>query len=299
METQSVAETLGRTCKIRPSLRPYLDAFEPLFTQRRATAAKLAPLLAEAGITLTGKPAEKPLLAERQPGALAPFIRMAAEDLLPPLLAQKALAGQKDALESLFLRPEYSQDQERLVGAMLQESPAALIRIAEKYGLEPQVLKFASEFIVSAVLRGLAANSGNGLFPDWRKSECPICGMPPTIAWLSKRPISEGNAFLVDGGGRKHLHCGMCGSDWYFVRGVCPGCGSQGEEAMQILGEEDKRHERIDWCKNCQTYLPLVDLREMADTPDMDAMALAMMHLDIAAAERELLPLKPSFWNMF
>lgn len=299
MESLSVAATLDQACKIRHVLKPYLEAFQPLFTQRRATGEKLAPLLTAAGKSILKAPASKPLLQENMPEGLGQFIVMAAQDLLPLLLAQKALAPHKAALEMLFISPVNEHDREVLLEAMIQEDGAGLISLAHKSGMPPEILQFASEFIIGAVLRGLASGRGDDTFPEWRRGVCPVCGSAPIIAWLGKRPISAGNEFLVDGGGRKHLHCGLCGSNWHFVRGICPSCGGQGEDAMQILGEEDRRHERIDWCKKCQTYLPLVDLRELADAPDMDAMALALMHLDIVAAKKDLVPLKPSFWNMF
>lgn len=299
MENQSVAETIAQGCKIRPALAPFLKAFEPLLAQRRATAEILAPLLAAAGKSLSGNGLGEPLLRRNLPCGLAPFLRKAADDLLPLLAAQQAVAPQMPKLEKLFLEQGNEQDQEALLLAMLAESPDALLALAEKYGLSAQILEFASEFIAGAVLRGLALNLPEGDFPDWRQGVCPVCGFPPVLAWLGKKPQVEKNEFLADGGGRKHLHCGICGSDWYFLRGVCPECGIHGQDAMQILGEEDRRHERLDWCKKCRAYLPLIDLRELADTPDMDAMALCLMHLDLVAAEHNLSPIKPSFWNTF
>lgn len=299
METQTVSETIAAACRIRPVFSPMLETFEPILTQRRATAEKLAPLLVEAGIRLPETAGERPMLAEKIPGALGGFIILAARDILPLLLKLTVMIPYKAALEKLFLDSGNERLLEDLLAATLSDSPDALIRLAEKAGLEPHVLDFASSFIISAVLRALALQRKDDEFPDWRKGICPVCGTAPVIAWLGKKPRAENNEFLASGGGKKHLHCGMCGADWYFLRGICPSCGAQGQDAMQILGEEDRRHERVDWCKKCQCYLPQIDLRELADVPDMDAMALCLAHLDIAASEKGLEPLKPSFWNMF
>lgn len=297
MRNLSIAETFAQCVKQRPVLKPFFEAFEPLFTQRQATAEKLAPLLAAAGIALGKLPSDRPVLAEQLPRGLAPFLKLAAADILPLVVRQPAIASSKDALERFFLGD--GPEPEALVAASLADSPEALIELAKNGGMEPQVLEFAAGFIVSAVLRALALPLRGEEFPDWRRGKCPVCGMPPVIAWLGRKPPAENNEFLSGGGGRKHLHCGMCGSDWYFVRGVCPACGVEGREAMQILGEEGRRHERIDWCEKCRAYLPQIDLRELIDTPNMDAMAPGLMHLDIAAAEKELVPIKASFWNMF
>lgn len=299
MQTQPVAETIGRACKLRPALKPLLEAFEPLFSARRAAAEKLGPLLSEAGIRLPGNADSEPILASGLPSGLGPYVRKAAEDLMPLLTCQEAIRPFAEQLANLFLNAANDADRESLTGGLLSENPDGLVSMANKYVLEPQVLDFASSFIVSAVLRALAQGTDAAQFEDWLKPDCPVCGQPPIIAWLGRRPMATGNEFLTDGGGKKYLHCGMCGANWHFLRGVCPGCGTHGQDAMQIYGEEDRRHERIDWCKKCRCYLPQIDLREIAGTPDMDAMALCLLHLDIVAAEKELTPLKPSFWNMF
>lgn len=299
MKSQTPEKTIGQGCKNKPGLKPFLEAFEPLLTQRGETAKKLKVLMADAGIAIAADTATKPFLPENLPAGLGPFVRMAAQDLLQPLYTKEVIAAHKNNLETLFLQEENDQDREALVRAMLAPSADDLRSLAKKYGLDPSALEFVSEFIISAVLRALAAPWQDKEFEEWRKGVCPVCGTPPIIAWLGKKPVVEKNEFLADGGGRKHLHCGICGTDWYFMRGICPGCGTQGEDAMQIFGEEDRRHERIDWCKKCHSYLPLIDLRELAEIPDMDAMALCLLYLDLFAAEKDLMPLKPSFWNMF
>lgn len=299
MKKQNVDETIAQICRIRPVLRPFLEIFGPLFAQRRATAERLAPLLAKAGIALSGMPGKYPLLQESLPANLGPFVRESAADLLPLLADLTAIAPYKEALSGLFLAEDNATFLQALAGAMLSPVSDSLVGLAAEKGIEPRILEFVSGFVVSAVLRGLTFSRKDEDYSDWRKSTCPVCGKPPIIAWLGRRPPVENNEFLADGGGRKHLHCGLCGTDWYFMRGVCPNCGTTGQDAMQILGEEDRRYERIDWCKNCHTYLPQIDLREIAGTPDMDVMAPGLMHLDLVAAEKELIPLKPSFWNMF
>ena len=134
----------------------------------------------------------------------------------------------------------------------------------------------------------------------WTQGYCPVCGSLPVIATLDKRVFDEKNAFLAGGGGKKRLHCGLCATSWTFRRSTCPSCGRQGNEVMEILREsEGANGERLDWCVHCKTYCPTVDLREREAVPDMDAMALGMLHLDMVASRRGLQPLRPSFWNMF
>lgn len=299
MDRQSISETIAQTCKIRPVLKPILEAFEPLLSQRQKTAQKLAPLLAKMAENIKAGTTELPLLRHKKLSGAGQFVKLAAAELLPLLYNNEVIAAQKNELDELFLSAENEAALDELLSVVVFDASDHLLRIATTHKLEPQILAFASEFIISAVLRGLALNWQRDEFPDWHKGKCPVCGSAPIIAWLSKKPFVEKNEFLADGGGKKYLHCGLCGTDWHFLRGVCPACGKSGEDALRIFGEEDRRHERIDWCQNCRTYLPQVDLRELADEPDMDAMALSLIHLDLISAEKELLPLKPFFWNMF
>lgn len=299
MKTQSTEETFRQACKLRPALKPFLETFAPLFSQRQAVANRLAPKIAQLDLSLISNAGSMPLLLHNLPEGLATFIREAAEEIMPGLMAISSISPYREQLARLFLVNGSEQDLEALLKIRLSDDRDDLLALAKKYELQPEILVFASDFIISAVLRALALCLPQSNYPDWRKKECPVCGSLPVIAWLARRPPVENNEFLASGGGKKHLHCGACGCDWHFVRGICPSCGTNGQDAMQILGEENRRHERIDWCKKCNTYLPLIDLREIGDTPDMDAMALCLMHLDLAAAEKDLIPLKPSFWNMF
>ena len=112
--------------------------------------------------------------------------------------------------------------------------------------------------------------------------------------------FEEKNAYLAGGGGKKHLHCSLCGTDWVFRRGACPSCGKEGNDVMEMLREsKNAQGERLDWCTKCKTYCPSVDLRERDTTPNLDALALGLLHLDMVAAKKGLHPINPSFWNTF
>lgn len=170
------------------------------------------------------------------------------------------------------------------------------------------MLLFAFSFMLGPVLRALVELSphGNGkeapwnVEGAWRQGYCPVCGSGPSIAYLDRPVFDEKNAFLAGGGGKKHLHCSLCGTDWTFRRGACPFCGEEGAGVMEILKEAGNAlGERLDWCTRCKTYCPAVDLRERDTTPDLDALALGMLHMDMVAAKKGLQPIHPAFWNTF
>lgn len=302
-----IDQTISAIIRRRPVLEPVLKSFAPLLKARDEAAAGLISVLRAASIRLPKFDTQKakagiPLLADFPGRRLGEPIRMAAEKLLPLFAEQEALRPHLAALEKFFLGAA-EEDRESLLEAMLVGSTESMAKIAEKNNLPPAVLNYVAEFVISAVLRALVAEAGEENPWDeeaaWRQGYCPVCGSFPSIAWLDRPKVDEKNAFLAGGGGKKHYHCPLCGSNWTFRRSACPACEKEGSETMEILRETDSHGERIDWCTHCKTYCPTIDLREVFDTPNMDVMAPGMMHLDIVASQKKLQPLKYSFWNMF
>ena len=259
---QNVAQTLAAVAARRPALEPVLRAFEDVLTARAALAAELSAKRADAaGMAEGGGPR------------------------LPDWSGERAEQGR----------------------SLLAGDSPTFQRLAAEAGLPPEVLEFVAEFVLSPPLRALAAQAGragqNAPWDEagaWRQGYCPVCSSFPVMGWLDKPAFDEKNAFLSGGGGKKHLYCSLCGTSWTFRRGACPACGEEGNGVMEILRESGKsRGERLDWCTKCKSYCPTVDLRESGEVPDMDAMALGMMHLDMVAARKGLSPLKASFWNLF
>lgn len=307
---QSIAETVDFVVGRRPVLEPMLRSFIPLFEARDTVAAQLESELEKSGLALPPFGDDKggvPLLARENLNGLGTIIGMAADRLLPLLVKFDAISPYGQALESFFLpkagRPD---DREALAQAIFGDSPRTVARIAQDHGVPPQIMDFALAFILSSALRSLVRLALRGREESpwdgegaWQHGFCPVCGLYPSLAWLDRRSFDEKNAFLSGGGGKKHFHCSMCGANWKFRRAVCPACGREGDGAMSILKEENSLGERLEVCNECNVYCPTTDLRELEHIPNMDVMALGMTHLDMVAAERGLLPIRETFWNMF
>lgn len=301
---RAIRETVALIAGQRPALAPLLTAFEPLIAAREEVAESLASDPGNPGLPAFQPEQAReglPILADHDLSGIGPLVLTAARRLFPLLLEREAIASYRAPLEKLLLAPEETGEagREEFARLLLEEDPAALEQFAQKTGIPVPVLGFAASFVLSAVLRALVRKRGESPWDAdgaWAKGYCPVCGTWPVIAWLAKPDIDEKNAFLVGGGGKKHFHCGQCGADWKFRRGVCPACGD--EDGPELLSEEGRRHERLDFCGKCRTYCATVDLREMARIPDMDVMAMGLAHLDWIAAERDLRPLRPTFWNM-
>lgn len=307
MGAESIAGTIAAIVRRRPALASILAGLEPLLEARQEAAARLAPELTMANVCLPAfSPAKAAqgdfLLAGALSPALGAHLKKAGEKLLPLLCQFGETAKSRHILERFWLNID-DVTAMRLMRAIMEE-PEELAVIALEFGLEPGVLQFTFSQIVSAVLRALVQNGGESERPwdepgIWRQGYCPVCGSYPAIAWLDRARQDEKNAFLAGGGGKKHFYCDMCGASWTFRRGACPACGKEGKGAVEILHEARGRGERLDYCTSCRVYHPVIDLRELDSTPNLDAMSPGLLHLDMIAAERNLRPLKPSFWNNF
>ena len=312
---QTVAQTLEEVITWRPVLAPVLRSFEPLLSAQEELVGELVECLKKQDVKLPQSQAERmeqgvSLLADATFVGFAPAVRTSAEKLLPMLCRMDTVVPYKDALTDFFLKSDKAEAQklEDIVAAVSSGSKKSIEGLAEKTEIDPLVLHFVAGFVVAPVLHALTVlvATADDEAPwekgdVWRQGYCPVCGSLPTMGWMDKPSIDEKNAFLAGGGGKKHLHCGTCGADWKFRRGACPACGEEGSGVMELLRESGKaaHGERLDWCTKCKAYCPGVDLREREFVPNLDALALGMMHLDMVAARRKLKPVKPSFWNMF
>lgn len=315
---QSVEETIAGILARRPVLGPVLNAFGPLLEARASLPETLKPLLESTDLRLPDMLGERasqgvPLLADVSLKGIDAPLRAAAETMLPLLAGQEAVKPYTEKLRGFFLgsgEPDgpVMPPLDALAESVLREDAAVLERTAVGIGVPPEVLLFAFSFMLGPVLRALTAMRPGGDGKDapwnaegaWRQGYCPVCGSNPSIAYLERPVFEEKNAYLAGGGGKKHLHCSLCGTDWIFRRGACPSCGKEGNGVMEILREpKNAQGERLDWCAKCKTYCPSVDLRERDTTPNLDALALGLLHLDMVAAKKGLHPINPSFWNTF
>lgn len=270
----------------------------------------------------------------------APVMAKSAETMLPLLAKQDHLKPHMDTLEKFFGvnldedktadkaedgKPADKADElsatEELADAIISADGASIEKIAAKAEVPSDILFFAAHFILSPALHALVMRSvpavaenaeldeqevNKKMMPAWDKHSawkqgyCPVCGAMPSLSYLDRALIDENNEFLAGGGGKKYLHCSLCGSNWHFRRGACPACDKEGADVIEIIREEKgESGERVDWCTKCKSYCPGVDLRARGSRPDFDALALGMIHLDMVAAKKKLKPLNPSFWNTF
>lgn len=315
---QTAAQTLDDVIKWRPALRSVLEAFAPVLTAQEELAAAIAAKIGTAAdVAAMGFPAWEyqrmtqglSLLPGTSLEPLVPHFVHSAEVMLPLLEERLDMVRENGAaLRRLMDAGVDSRQCATLMEALAADEQVTLGKIAEQAGISEPLLGFAGQMVLSPVLHGLVQAMTADLEEEekelpweennaWQQGYCPVCGALPTISWLSRPAIDAKNAYLAGGGGKKHLHCSQCGADWKFPRAKCPACGN-GESLKNLRETENNHGERIDWCGKCKGYCCNVDLRERLALPNLDALALGLMHLDMVAAQKKLRPLRPMFWNM-
>ncbi|WP_319542285.1 formate dehydrogenase accessory protein FdhE [uncultured Pseudodesulfovibrio sp.] len=163
--------------------------------------------------------------------------------------------------------------------------------------VSPDTLLYISETVSAPVLCAIVETLGKSLSSlVWEHGHCPVCGSSPSISHLSPKEITDLDQ-LVGGGGKKYLHCSLCGHDWRFKRNACPSCGNDDNESREVFYAENSQYERIEACHKCGQYCLNIDLRECEPRPDLDAIQLGLIHLDIYAHENKLSPITSTLWN--
>ncbi|MBQ4615860.1 MAG: formate dehydrogenase accessory protein FdhE [Mailhella sp.] len=318
MKRLSPAETLSEAMDRRPALRPMFEAFAPLMELRSGLPAQLAESVAQSVFRLPDWDDAKAkagtyMLAEADLSALALPLQEAAHAVLPVITGMQGMKGYGPVLRSFF----FGEGAIRASRALIDGDSEALEALAVEAEMPLSVLVFALEHVLGSVIRAAVlcqwpSSPDSHYGPEdkpapwderpasWTQGYCPVCGSAPSVSYLEEKIFDEKNAFASGGGGRKHLHCGLCGTEWHFRRGACPACGKDEEGTLEMLRQaEEARGERVEWCTHCKSYCTGADLRERDTRPDMNVFALGLMHLDIAASERGLTPLYPAFWNQF
>ncbi len=335
---EDVAATAQRIIANRPVLAPIIKAFEELFIAREKLSKSLIPLVEKSGLCLPDLTEEyashgRALLSGMSLQGFDAVIAASAKELLPLLGAQEYLKPHMAPLEKYYLSQEMEDFTETpaachtLAEAYLANNAIVIESTAKALNVPSEALLFTFHCILAPCLQALVIHcvpqvsvqdedefdletenptekkkqlppwDANAL---WKEGYCPVCASFPSISYLDRALLDENNQFLSSGGGKKYLHCSLCGTNWQFKRGVCPACKEEGPDVIEILKESTGGFgERIDWCTKCKSYCPNVDLRVNGKRPDFDMMALGMMYLDMIAAEKQLTPLTPSFWNTF
>jgi FdhE protein len=295
-DRKTVVSTLDAIKKRAPAYTELADKFGPLFLEQARLSEEFAagefPLPEiDSARTQQGVP----VLVDTDFTPWTESLKKSAAALLPLLF--DVLGPDKEAWKKL---EKFMEDSESIVGlvqARIEGNVKFFESASEELGITPYtMLLYISETVFSPVLRAMAAGVGESLTSGWDEGYCPVCGATPSIAQLSPREITDLDQ-LVGGGGKKFLHCSLCGHDWRYKRNACPACGNDENESREVFYQEQARFERIEACHKCGKYCLSIDMRECEPLPDLDVAQIGLIHLDIFAREHDLSPISPTIWN--
>jgi FdhE protein len=130
------------------------------------------------------------------------------------------------------------------------------------------------EAVIQPIAEYLAANRTSTAHGATNPS-CPICGSAPVVGVLRE----EGH------GARRRLVCGLCLTEWDYVRVACVKCDERRFEALPVFSAEQFPHARVDACDACRSYLKTIDAtKDGRAIPVVDD--LATVALDLWAREQ-------------
>ena len=215
---------------------------------------------------------------------------------MPPLPATEApdpawRAVLRGLLDRLAARPEPLPAALAATLARLRGlDDAALDALADEiFGDEPGPEATAAQPIVVAALqvvwslRAAALDAKRLGVPDV-PTLCPVCGTPPVAGVLR----------LGGPATHRHLHCGLCATEWHMVRVKCSHCESTA--GVRYLGVDDGGPKTVlaETCDACHSYRKQVD--QNADPlaePLADDLASIRLDLLMAGTEFERASLNP------
>jgi FdhE protein len=210
---------------------------------------------------------------------------------LPPSRAERASAslavasgggGKPDATNPVAVVPP---DLRAAAEAMRDVAEAEWRELFESYRTDPddaaarfsETAVFALEAVLQPIAEHLAARLVNssdsrGEADEARptSSRCPICGGAPVAGVLRE----------AGHGARRQLVCGLCLTEWDYLRLVCVKCGEQRFEALPVFSAEQIPHARADACDTCRSYLKTLDAtRDGHIVPVVDDLATVALDL--------------------
>lgn len=292
---------LQRLRSQRPHLQSVLPGLEEMLEAANAMATALAGALPSLPAHPAPTDADMPLLDDAAVESLAPWLAESARRMAPtvaalygiPSFADWATAADPDIAKARLTDAAL---------ALLHFDGPVLLAHAEAAGIPVDVFALALQDVLAPVFTTLAGRLAAQCTGELRGNGwCPVCGQNPCLATLGKADFDA--SFLASSGGQRLLHCSLCDTSWRVSKGLCPACGVEfgGEEhpeGKEVLHADDRRHERLESCGVCGSYIPCLDLRELESPPPTALALLMLMPLDVVALDRELIPVAPTRCNL-
>ncbi len=128
--------------------------------------------------------------------------------------------------------------------------------MSQRYSIASEFMFEISEYIAMPYLELCSEYFNKKLKKDtWRRSTCPICGSPPSMALLQEN-VNE-----------KIIWCHLCDTEWTFSDKVCPFCENEDLKSIKHIFPPVSSPYRIDACDKCRYFLKIIDAQLISKPP--------------------------------
>jgi FdhE protein len=263
---------LERLAAARPALQPVVDwLLDVLPDLAPVTAA--SPLSIEPDIARARLQAGIPLLRGER---LAVDVRAWRQRWRRACEALEARQGDGAARALEGAVRDGTLDLAGMLTAVLQGEPEVVRQRADDLGLDAGLVTTQLRFTLYGTFTALEAS----LAPlrvgvVWERGYCPTCGSWPLLGEF--RGLDQS----------RFLRCGLCASGWEVPRLWCPFCGNRDHELLgSIHAEGEETKYRVSVCDGCRGYVKMASTLTALPPLHLLVADVAMLHLDLAAAER-------------
>ncbi len=213
---------------------------------------------AEIDKRLEGK---KPLLEIRSLQVDGNLLREFSQELFR-VLEENEVFGREDIQK--FLDTKGNLNPSELVRPFLMRDLSVLKSLSRQHEIGAGLLWFIGLNLSQTILQ-LYANQLKSKVDqeNWLRGDCPVCGSPPAMERLRRED------------GKKVLWCGLCGTQWHYLRVKCPFCGTDDHNSLRYFVVEetptsDKSAFRVDVCDRCKGYIKTLDERKLPESEKSD-----------------------------
>ena len=270
-------------------LKNILEAFREIFLEQARLKAELPPftdlpvpppdrLRFEQGVPLTS---EEVLLQIPEN-----FWKIAADRLISTMkLCFPKISNELGIIGKAFIGGRLNS--ESCLKALAQGLGGEAEATAADLGVSSRSL----QFILGQIVKPLVEKKAHALHAlidglGWHKGYCPVCGSMPSLSFTKQKK------------GQRWLRCSLCSYSWRFARLSCPFCENEDQEKLSMYYLDGRKEERAEVCEKCGRYVVGIDLRGQLDESVLEVAAIGMVHLDMLAQEKGLLPAAACAWNV-
>ncbi len=190
---------------------------------------------------------------------------------LSAFLGEHGKQGQEEMTRLQLAFAESKVESGALLRACLERNRRPLVAAAQELDVPAQMLEYVLDTALAFALKQARENGLSASGEGWEKGYCPLCGGLPAMGELQGEE------------GKLRLHCSSCDTAWDVARLRCTCCGNSESDTLEYFTAEEEPLYRVNVCRRCDSYLKVVDNRELERDLPMDLEDVNTLHLDLLA----------------